>query len=101
MTLPLSKLSLLRNRLPASLDATLRISWWTILLVLLFLVLADGAIFYQYGLGHAYPQVTGGNGAIIRINEKAIGDAEEIIKNKRADFEAAEPAAADLPNPFR
>ena len=98
---PFSKLLLLRNRLAVPLDAALRVAWRIILGTLLLLVLADGLMFWRYGLGHVYPQTTGGGEEIIKINEGLIGDAAEIIKNKRADFEAAKPAPADLPNPFR
>ena len=83
------------------LDAALRISWFVILWTLLFLVLADGLIFYKYGLGRAFPQTTNDERVVIKIKEKLIGDASEIIKNKRADFEAAKPVPADFPNPFR
>lgn len=83
------------------LDAALRIAWRIIFAALLFLILAEGLMFWRYGLGRAYTQAIGGEEAVIKVEEKLIQDAVEMIKNKRANFEAAKPVPADLPNPFR
>lgn len=101
MKLSLPNFASLRSRLVIPLGAVLNISWWLILVIFLGLLFADGLVFYQYGLGRVSPPAISGEVEAFRVEEETIRAAAEAIEERRSRFEAAQPVAADLANPFR
>lgn len=87
--------------MPLPLASLLRISWWIITAVIFVFLFIDALVFYQYGLGRVSPPAISGEAEVFRVDEEAIRAAAEAIQERRIRFEAAEPAPADLPNPFR
>lgn len=83
------------------LASLLHISWWVITAVIFVLLFIDALVFYQYGLGRASTPAISGEAEVFRVEEEAIRAAAAAIKERRSRFEAAEPAPADLVNPFR
>ncbi len=88
-------------RFRVSLPGVLEAAWWAVLIVGLGLLIVDGLVFYQYGLGQAALPTVLPTRDGVPPEEELIRKAARIIAQKRAAFEVHEPAPSDLPRPFQ
>ncbi len=86
-----------------SLGRLLEISWWVILGLFIALLVLDGAVFYQLGLGRGIESPAGGiaEPELIRVREDAVREAASKIEERMSRFNAAATSSASVPNPFR
>lgn len=101
MKVTMPKLTLRSARFTVPLRVVLNAAWWAVLVVGSSLLVIDGLVFYQYGLGHVASPAAPPAFDVVSPEERVIREAAQIIVAKRAAFKTAEPAPSDLPNPFR
>lgn len=73
-------------------------AWWTLVFFLLFSLIADGLIFYRYGLVAA--PATGGVREVTKLNIPLIEDAARHVIERKAKLQRILSVSSDLPDVF-
>lgn len=80
------------------LKTVLNFSWWAILVIFLSMLVLDGIMFYQYGLGHAATPAGSAGPSIYRDVESLVKSAAAKLTERQSRFMAT--TTPEIADPF-